>query len=605
MPKDGHLTLPSGLHGRLSSKTHSDHQNQNKAWALRKVFHTAHCERKDQPVFRSDVSSLSKGRNWLLENGRWKLVAGDKWDKGMAEIEKEYSWHHQRQRRTSRSGIKIYYTRRKINDRQTLSATDVHGRPKTDVLRKTIDLRPDHSRALEYLLLAGRRDDLFPVIDEIRLEQVRLFESIYRRSAICLGEHDDSGQFHNDIWNTGISEKSVADSNAVIKKVSGKEILVTTGIKRTIRHRQLFRQYGVGVGMASYDRHLRALNEAALPGKEVMGFTAEVLERNAGLAAGRKRARSADIGQIREQARDLRLYAEVDAFVAARLKALDPEIYSRASAEYVEFLKTGYKEKKLGLEDDTIEVTNLKRRIQELERSAEIKRENSDGIRATIRAILEMLMEVPGVKTILENAAELWTRIVELAGKVGLNLTNSPVIEPVETEGRKIIDKCMKGMSAEEIATTGPHPFDPDIKDGTIAVAGLVDAAGGLKEIGEVAKAKVKVVEGPVAKLWFGELEFPKNPAGEKLFAEESVTEGPVKTLFDEFIAVKPNATEQAIAEEFFAGESAPTVSTTLPKPNALEPINNQKGHQGADPTKPKPRRNAKISEQEKNGPTI
>ena len=475
MSKDGHLTPISGPHGRQSSKLHADHQKQNKAKAQGKVVYTAHHERRDQPVFRSDVSELSGGRNWMLTEGQWKLVVGKKWDEDMALLEKAYSWYHQRQRRTCPGGFKVYYTRRETNDRQALSPTDVHGRPGTDVLRKTVDLRPDHSRALEYLLRAGHREDLLPVIDEIRLEKVRLFELIYERYAISLGEHDDSGQFHNDIWNTGIREKIVTDSTAVVKGKPDKELLVTPGKKMTARHRQLFRQYGVGVGMASYDRHLRALNEAGLSGNKVMGFTAEVLERNAGLAAGRKRAKSADIGQICEQARDLRLYAELDAFVAAKLKALDPEIYGRASREYVEFLKTGYSEKNLGLEEDTIEVTNLKRRIQELERSAEAAKDNSDSIRAAIRAVLEMLLEVTGVKTILENAAELWARIVELASKVGLDLGGSPVIEPVETMIGDITEECMKEAIAAKTATAELPPTHSVVEEGTVDETGLTN----------------------------------------------------------------------------------------------------------------------------------
>ncbi|MGB6221632.1 hypothetical protein [Haloferula sp.] len=205
------------------------------------------------------------------------------------------------------------------------------------------------------------------MIDEIRIEQVRLFELIYKRHAVCLGEHDDSGQFHNDIWHTGIYEKIVNDSGAVVSGKLSSELPVQPGGEMTIRYRQVFRRYGVSVGMTSFDRHRRALEDSHLPASIVMGWTAEVLERNSKSAAKIKRAKSGTQMQVCEEARDLRMYSALDAFVTAKLRPLDPEIYDRAAAEYVAFLKTGYAEGKLGLEAETAQISKLKRRIKDLE----------------------------------------------------------------------------------------------------------------------------------------------------------------------------------------------------------------------------------------------
>jgi hypothetical protein len=310
---------------------------------------------------------------------------------------------------------------------------------------------------IEYLLKVGRRDDLLPVIDQIRMEMVRLFEEIYERYAICLGEHDDSGQFHNDIWSTGIYEENVTDSGAVVTGKANAEVAVKPGKEKTVRLRKLFRAYGVGVGMASFDRHRRALEEAGLSGAEVMGWTAEVLARNAEVAAGRKRAKCAVEGQVCEEARDLRMYSKLDEFVAAKLKALDPQIYDRAAAEYVVFLNDGYAGKKLGLKEETAEISKLKRRIEDLEATVKMTKgadallEIQQKLKQSQQAELKMTKELKSLRLLRELMLRLWDRLLSTGKMVKL-------LDLVGRQAREVF-----GLIAKEIGRDLPDKKGPEI----------------------------------------------------------------------------------------------------------------------------------------------
>ena len=277
----------------------------------------------------------------------------------MMEMMSDGMRFHQRQRNTTKDGtLKVRYSPRKMEDRKKVGPTDTKGRPQTDLLRETIDLRPDHSRVLQYLAEAGRTADLMPVLAEIQAEEIRLFEEIHPGRRIkSEGEHTDSGQYHFDHWHTGIEKVVVDDQGAIVADdVNGEEILAS-GEKMEIRMRHVFRNFGVGDGMASFDRHRSALEDSGRDAKLIMGYTLGRLVGNAESAEK----------QNGEYPRDLRLWRAIDQFVDRKLRGLDPALCDKARLQYVDWIEAGYDLGKLGINEETAEQSKHKRRKKELE----------------------------------------------------------------------------------------------------------------------------------------------------------------------------------------------------------------------------------------------
>ena len=347
MAKRREQTLGGVKHGVASHPDHQRDKEQNKKRAA-KGKKTAYlpyeiADPQGYEPFQSDVSLIGGGRNWIVRRGR-RLIAldGDKWIEMMVRLGRANASYQGRQVRKG----KVCYYRRKVRDRMKLSETDKNLRPESDVTRETIDLRPDHSRALSMLLRDARHaHKLEPALAAIKAEKIRLFEEIYRRWVLGVGEHPDSGQYHHDLWHTGIRKATVADDGGT--EIDG---VVSGGATKNVRLREPFRAYGVGVGVASWDRHRRALVEHGVKAEEIMGKTLEVLKRNSARA----------LKQNKEEPRDLRMWQSLDEFVDRTFREIDPLVCDQARDEYVQWITTGYSESKLGVRPDTKKERQLK-----------------------------------------------------------------------------------------------------------------------------------------------------------------------------------------------------------------------------------------------------
>ena len=383
------------LHGYQEHWLHQIHSRENKERS--KIVYVAHevADISGYPVFRSDLSGLGSGRNWIVRNGKTELTEGTVWIEEMMEIMTDRMWFHQRQRNSTKDGkIKIRYTRRNVKDRVTKGKNDKRERPATDLLRETIDLRPDHSRVLQYLIEQGRERELIPVLDQIRQEQKKLFEEIHPgRKIESEGEHTDSGQYHNDFWHSGMEEVEVDDHGAVVHGSRDEEVILENGEKNKIRHRHVFRSYGVGDGMASFARHKDALIESRKDARSIMGYTYRILSRNT----------KNTLSQNAEFPRDLRLWGGVDRFVDMKLRELDRGLCDRARSEYVSWLEAGYDLGKLGLREETLDQTKHKRRKEELER-----------LKKVVRSVIEFILMIPGVRSALKSSDTIWKQFQEM-----------------------------------------------------------------------------------------------------------------------------------------------------------------------------------------------
>jgi hypothetical protein len=418
MSKRGRLSRDSGLHGDARSKLHAIHQKHNKKRRSRRVEHVAHdvADDRDYEPFASNVSAIGVGRNWFrTSKGELSEVDSAKWATGIAAIELDNSWYHCRQVREGKVG----YYERKVKDRRKLGTSDKTGRASTDVDRETIDLRPDHSRALQYLLEAGKNREVEELLTEIRQEQIRLFEKLYRRDVVAVGEHPDAGQFHNDLWHGGIRLKKVKDYKAIENVRSDGSVKLTGGSEREVRLREPFRVFGVGVGVCSWDRHRRALVDAKEHPEAVMGDTLKVLKRN------RESAKK----QNKEPARDLALLETLDAFVHHRLCAIDYELTQKALHEYRDWIKTGYSQGKLGIKDEPAQVTRLKEKVADLEKEVTDLRQEVEGhrtIRAWIRECFVQLLAIPLLIDAIRAISKAWPIFEDLAEAVGVDLPEQP-----------------------------------------------------------------------------------------------------------------------------------------------------------------------------------
>lgn len=373
--------------------THATHQRDKKAFEKRrgarkqKAFVAVQIAEPggDYPPFQSNLSAIGDGANWLVgrRSGEPMLseCGGDRWIELMSRIRSWANHYHQRQVRSVEIKVppkrgamdrtvktklvrQVGYYRRKVKDRVTLGPTDKHARKETDLMRETIDLRPDHSRALQYMLGNRKmRRAVVNALDEIRREKIRLFEEIYGRRVVGVGEHPDSGQYHNDLWHTGIRSDLVTDSGALVE---GKDASnVTGGQSKKVRLRNEFRQFGVSVGVASWDRHRAALEEFGADTHSLMGEEIQIIVRNTETAEK----------QNGEPPRDLRLLNRLDAFVRERLEKIDPDLCRRANEEYVHWLKVGYGQGKLGLMGRSQWVEKLEMELAELRAQARVDAE--------------------------------------------------------------------------------------------------------------------------------------------------------------------------------------------------------------------------------------
>lgn len=393
MSKRGRATYTARAHGNPRSKIHARDkisQAERKARHAkgRFVFVEGRQEGAVYPPFESSFPALGDGYCWQVKRGEdgkvagVEVVDGDAWEQRLAERTARLSWFHQWQERKDQDGS---WRKRKIKDRAKLTARDRRERPDSDVERATFELRPDHSRAVQYLLEAGREEEVRKLLLGARVKKCQLFEEIYGRTVTYGAEHSDSGQHHDDLWHDGIKE--VKDD--AIRK---------TGIRR---ERTFHREYGVGPGVSAWARHENVLRiHCLLRGKdhrEVMGQTVDAIEQSTAKAEE----------QNGTPPRDLAFYKQLDDWMGFELAILDMATTKRATSEYAEHLIEGYRQGLLGfVRKETPRESKLRVRVEELETQVSELRAREEAIEKALPEKTEGTPDKPLPERVAEVAAE-------------------------------------------------------------------------------------------------------------------------------------------------------------------------------------------------------
>ena len=303
-------------------------------------------------------------------------------DASAAEQTARLSWYHQWQERKGQDGS---WRKRKIKDRAKLTARDRRERPDSDVDRATFELRPDHSRAVQYLLEAGRGEEVRKLLLEARVKKCQLFEQIYGRTVTYGAEHNDSGQHHDDLWHDGIRE--VKDDS--IRK---------TGVRRK---RTPHREYGVGPGVSAWARHEQVLRvycySHGRKHEEVMGKTVGAIKQSTAKAKE----------QNDTPPRDLEFYKQLDEWMGIGLAVLDMTLTKKATSEYAEHLINGYEQGLLGfVRKETPRERELRERVEELETQVTELRALEDAIEKALPEKAESAPDKPLSERVAEVTAE-------------------------------------------------------------------------------------------------------------------------------------------------------------------------------------------------------
>lgn len=385
-------------HGNPNSRVHEVHQAEQKerrAKAKTRVLYEDVVPEDAPEMFKSNLLGLvppgMKGRTFWRAGGVGELVEmdGDEWERMMnAESERLKVWHERREEADKKESCKAMkdedpiaakIAAAKVRAAAKLLPAHNENREKggkvtyhkhrlkdSDLKRKTYELRPDHSRALEYLAAREPASLMDELLRSVRAEKVRLFEEIYGRKVLADGEHFDSGHYHNDIWSYSTQEKEVV------------------GGKRVMERGTFLREYGVGPGAARWDRHLRVLAD---------------LGHDAAVTGAVPRLLAADAAQAlkdnKEDARDLRFMRALDAFVEKKLRGIDLVVVERAKKEYGEWLLEGYKSGKLGVKESK---TQRAAKLEEVEKEVGVLQ----GVIAVVRDFFVLLKDVPGLRGFLE-----------------------------------------------------------------------------------------------------------------------------------------------------------------------------------------------------------
>jgi hypothetical protein len=425
--KAGRASYHSIRHSDQNSETHKrDVAQAKKKRNQRKAIIVEPLE--ENGVFGSDLSLLGQGRKFGLGNkdGKRVLVALNSldWEEQLARSKNNLSWYHQ-----ARKNTKSGYTVRKVRDRTKLGEKDKRARADSDLQRETIDLRPDHSRAVQYFLQSGHTEAVRGMVARIREKKIRLFEKIYPgRRVLFVSEHDDSGQLHHDLWHSGIREHST-------KLHKGKKV----------RERVAFRRFGVGVGVTSWYRHFTALSQRGGTAKSAattMGAAYDVLKRN--IASARE--------QNGEEARDILLTKKLDEYVQEQLDTLASELTGKSR----EIPRQAHDEYKTWLVRDGLESRLLRAQAQAKRQMEEIK----------------VLVEEK--QKLLADNARLG-RVVELATKVIISIVESSLWKALEklctqTASRLRALAAALGIATDKAKKTsqGPNQSAPGSRLGSV-----------------------------------------------------------------------------------------------------------------------------------------
>ncbi len=393
MSKRGRPTPTARAHSNPNDPLHGIHKTQQQARKARHaqgrfVFVEGRHEGEIYPVFESSFASLGNGYCWQVKRGEdGKVVGveamdGEAWEQGLAERTARLSWFHQWQERKGQDGS---WRKRKIKDRAKLTARDRRERPDSDVERATFELRPDHSRTVQYLLEAGREEEVRKLLLGARVKKCQLFEEIYGRTVTYGAEHSDSGQHHDDLWHDGIRE--IKDD--AIRK---------TGIRR---ERTLHREYGVGPGVSAWSRHENVLRIHCLvrgrDHREVMGKTIDAIAQSTAKAEE----------QNGTPPRDLEFYKQLDDWMGYELAILDMAKMKMATSEYAEHLIKGYEQGLLGfVRKETLRETKLRVRVEELETQVSELRAHEEAIEKALPEKAEGAPDKPLPERVAEVTAE-------------------------------------------------------------------------------------------------------------------------------------------------------------------------------------------------------
>lgn len=417
MPKRGRKTRTARAHSNPNNKLHGVHKMQQQARKARHAqgrfeFMEGRHEGEHYPVFESSFSVLGNGHCWQVKRDEAGKIVGveamdvETWEHRLDEQAARLTWYHQWQVRRNKGGS---WRKRKIKDRAKLTANDRRERPDSDVERATFELRPDHSRAVQYLLEAGREEEVRKLLLGARVKKCQLFEEIYERTVTYGAEHSDSGQHHDDLWHSGIRE---------IKE----EAIRKTGIRR---ERTLHREYGVGPGVSAWARHEDVLRTHCFlqnrDHREVMGKTVDAIAQSCSKAEV----------QNGTPPRDLKFYKDLDDWMDFELANVDMATLKKANSEYAEHLIKGYEQGLLGfVRKETPRETKLRVRVEELETRVSELRAREEAIE---KALPEMTEGAPG-KPIPQRVAEVTAEARKLPG----------IREAVQS----IVTSLPKGLSA-------------------------------------------------------------------------------------------------------------------------------------------------------------
>lgn len=446
MSKRTKLTPASGRHSWIKSSLHKIHQEAQKKLRQQKSEYTVirvPIPKEVYPPFRSNVSKLRAGDPYVVDEGVPRQVAGEEWLSQLLASEAKCSWCHRWDKSAGKSGG---WKSRKL--------------PRTDMMRETIDLRPDHSRALEYLLESCPRAMVIDAMDKIRRKKIALFEEIYGRKVLFVAEHDDSGQMHHDLWHSGINE--VDPENEGLKEISHGKKARHRGVEVNPRVLTPFRSYGVSVGAASWARHFDAFREAGLQEEEIKAFAGDTMDALQG---------SIETAEMQngEYPRDLRLQSELDAFVGELFREIDPKLVDRALKEYVNDRRTGYVQGGVGLtlsQEARLAsgLTELLERAEGAERrEAEQKtlREAAETQLSKIRQSLGIFIRSLGaglLKLVKGNPAAS-EEFQKLKG-----VTEGILIPPSPRESLVALQKAMARLDQSTTGEEGPFMGGPGVK---------------------------------------------------------------------------------------------------------------------------------------------
>jgi len=319
--------------------------------------------------------------------------------------------------------LSVWHERREKNGKVTYHKKNLK---QSDLKRKTIELRPDHSRVLERLAESQPQSLVAEALSAIRAEKIRLFEEIYKRRVIQAAEHCDSGHYHTDLWHFG----------AVAKTEGGREV-----IERGV----FFREFGVGPGAARWDRHLGVLQELGHD-PAVMGPVPGMIEANTAKA----------LKQNGEAPRDLRLMRDLDAFVEKTLRGIDPIAVDQAKKEFGAHLLDGYAKAEIGVK----KIDPRQEKIKKLEAENKALRDEKKALEWTLGLVRDFLAAIAR-KPEFQKMLGLYPAIAKLFHAVlaGCGLELIKTKRPKNPKLEKMMEKTKE--LEKELEKTMPGPSLP------------------------------------------------------------------------------------------------------------------------------------------------